>query len=231
MQYINLIPRQQRHRYTLTPRALMGVLVLALLGVAVMTYLGWQRQQDAESVLLSETMRLQTLQQDIARLQQVLPPPVDLDALQQQVNQQQQERTAQQARLNDLQSIGVLSSPSYYDFLRSLSRQRINGVWLTQFSLDTRTVPYQVELTGAAERTDLLPVYLEGLASEERQIALRFRGLQLAQLQENAEYYRFALSTQAIVPEAEAGAGLPGLPANQTPRLPGTLGLIQGFIQ
>lgn len=75
------------------------------------------------------------------------------------------ERQTQLSQLRDLiQSSGVRAF-SYYDFLATLARHRIDGAWLTRFRLENdedRGALY-VTLRGLTEDTERLPEYLTGL--------------------------------------------------------------------
>lgn len=230
MQYINLIPQQTAHRFTLLPRYMLLLVLLTLMVLLALGYRNWHLQQSAEQQVRAEVERLQTIRNEVLVVRSQLTNIPDVSMLQSTAQALTQQRNERVQVLNTYQAAGAVVAPSYYEFLASLSRQRMDGVWLTGFELATLDNTNRVVLRGATESTDLLPRYLDRLASEQRQISLRFRGMQLAQLVNEDNHYRFELSTsaptQTVTEPQPARPGLPGLNS-----LPGGFGLLQGMMQ
>ncbi len=224
MQNIDL---KRRQTGTGRPRAghLLALGLASLLAAGVLSL--WQSDRAAEN-----RARIANAESEVAAARMAVenfradnPEVSDNTDLRERISELESERQTELNRLRNLIQTSGVRGLSYYDFLSTLARQRIDGAWLTRFRLENdedRGVLY-VTLRGLTEDTELLPEYLAGLRSGGLQ-SVSFNNLtvnrQTAPQQPSSgvdgPLFRFQLSTRtdpAVLAEAmgsnESSSGNP----------------------
>ncbi len=82
-----------------------------------------------------------------------------------------------QAALNLIQGSSLGDTQGFSRHLRALSRQDIDGLWLTHIALSA--MGDKTRLEGRAIRAELIPIYVQGLASQPPFAKQRFHHFQI----------------------------------------------------
>lgn len=104
-------------------------------------------------------------------------------------------------RMQEILQRGVFSNThGFSDYLVSLARQHIPGVWLTGF--DITGAAEQLSLSGRSTDPELVPRYMQRLSSEKTLSGLEFRVFQMNRpapdpKEANVQYVEFQVKTSA----------------------------------
>lgn len=106
-------------------------------------------------------------------------------------------------RMQEILQRGVFSNThGFSDYLVSLARQHVPGVWLTGF--DITGAAEQLSLSGRSTDPELVPRYMQRLSSEKTLSGLEFRVFQMSRpvpdpkdKETNAQYVEFQVKTSA----------------------------------
>jgi len=108
-------------------------------------------------------------------------------------------------RMQEILQRGVFSNThGFSDYLVSLARQHVPGVWLTGF--DITGAAEQLSLSGRCTDPELVPRYMQRLSSEKNLTGLEFRVFQMnrpapdpkeANKEANTQYVEFQVRTSA----------------------------------
>ena len=110
-----------------------------------------------------------------------------------------------QAVLNLIQGSTLGDTKGFSRHLRALSRQDIDGLWLTHIALSA--MGDKTRLEGHAIRAELIPVYVQGLASETPFAEQRFHHFQIDSPTEDGETaLSFSMDSDELL-AADAGQG------------------------
>lgn len=209
-QQINLLnPRLRLIRDWLSLPLAVGVavaLIVVLGGVSVYS----ARQRDAlikeEASLAAANKNLLTEVESLGKVVTDRKPDAEL------VRQAQLLKSMLAPRQEVLQRLKNLSTQdtSFVPYLRGFSKQRLEGVWLTEFSLGKSEIAIRGRLTDPS----LLPAYIRRLNSEpafqgKRFAALDMKGVEPAPLTENV--------AAAAAPPGLSGAVAVASPSRNAP--------------
>ena len=213
---------------------LLLLLLVALLVAGTVTAWQYQMTADNRERLAEADQSVADAQDAVQQFLREFPDVADNSELEAEIEELEMLRMTRRQLLSNLEANAGVRNFSYYGFLESLARERIDGVWLTEFALSTPEQQNRllVALNGQTERTELLPRYLDGLRDSGLG-GLNFNDLRLDRLQTEAEggLYQFSLQTEARDPEADRRSQS----APRTGTLPGGFGLgsmlLQGGLQ
>ncbi|TGG92352.1 hypothetical protein E4656_12805 [Natronospirillum operosum] len=201
MQRINLCTDRPAGRRLYAGHLML--LLAAAVCVAVLVTL-WQQQQyhERQQVLAAAEADAERAREELEAFRAAYPQLQNTEALEAEISELEQRRTERRQLLTNLQRSTGARPYSYHAFLRTLSTQRLDGVWLTAFSLDNPPEQDQVRvsLRGRAVAAELLPRYLDRLREGEA-ARLSFDVLDLDRMTSDTGEYRFVLETRS----AESG--------------------------
>lgn len=197
VQQVNLYQAQFKPKQVILPAHQM--LLIALIPIIILvifsSYFSY-KQQLSLSLLQTQQHQQQLSQKQLFTLQQQLDARKENPLLVAELNDIQQQLTIKQnlvARLSN-QSFG--NQQGFSTMLTALSKQHIDKLWLTQFSLlDSGQF---IALQGSAFSSQLIPEYIDNLAKSEQFHGKNFSVFQLEQ-SSDSPYFHFKLHTSKDV--------------------------------
>ncbi|MCH8550794.1 MAG: hypothetical protein LAT62_02580 [Natronospirillum sp.] len=208
MQRIDL--RQSRNdERRLRAGTLILLLIAAVLAAGLVSALQFHLYQQRQLALTAATEDAQAAQRELEAFAVSNPDLRNTEALEASIDTLRDNLAQRRQLLTNLQRSTGARPYSYDAFLRTLAEQRLDGVWLTAFSIDNRAELSQVRvrLRGETESPDLLPQYLDRLR-DGGGTRLHFDDLRLQQLDGDAGFYGFSLETRGMS-EGTAGRRQP----------------------
>lgn len=210
MQNVNLYVAELRPRRVILPaRQLLLAWLLVLLAImALQALLQWRAAQ-AEAALRQAQQGFQSTQRALesveARLAQYAPDE-GLRAEIQRLSRHLQATRALQGALRP--DDGRATAQTFVGLLEGLSRQRLDGLWLTGINLLDEG--REVQLRGRMIQPELLPIYLQRLQSEPAFSGRSFNvmNLQASDAPESRDL-EFFIGTHEIIEPAKALGILP----------------------
>ncbi len=193
-QQINLFQpmfRKQKKVFSAIAMAQVVGLIVIMLG-AIYAYNLWSLQP-FEKELVKVNTELQRLQQEFAQLQAKAPASTKSQLLEDEIRllSRELEHKRQIAEVLNTGSFGNRKGFSAY--FEGLARQHVSGLWLTKVTLHnggTRLV-----LSGKTNDAELIPIYIQKLASEPAFAGLSFNVLEMSRDEDNAEIIVFNMAT------------------------------------
>lgn len=178
---------------------LLALASLSILAALLLGALQHQWHQQRQAAIAETAAEAEQARQALEDFVATNPGLTNLDALEQEIQALSAQRTTRRQLLSNLQRSTGARPYSYDEFLRTLSEQRLDGVWLTAFSLDNRPEVEQVRvrLRGQTESPGLLPQYLDRLRGGTT-TRLNFDDLRLQQLDDDSDFYRFSLESRGM---------------------------------
>lgn len=203
-QQVNLILPELRPRFDWL--GLPVVLSVALLGLLGLVAAGVSTNQQAARLTAQEAQvkaRLQLMQQQSKEMGVALGARTGDASLPERIEELRLAVEQRQEAVKALGQGGEPGDPGFADSMRGFSRQVLDGVWLTAFSLSGQ----QIEIRGRLTEPSLLPIYIRRLNGEAAFAGRRFE----------------ALDMKGELPQADgAGDGATGAPAVSRPSRPFT---------
>jgi len=186
MQQINLYKAQFKPKKILLPPRQMLLLILALIvSLSVMSLYSAKRN----SVLAN------TIKKQQKHTVQTLPESSESPLLIAELEKLNVQKFDQQRLLDYLTHQDFGNQQGFSATLRHLSKQQINNVWLTEFSLIRGG--QTITLRGKSLQSNLIPLYIDSLAKSEHFQGKQFSVFQLEQPKDNSEAYTFKLNTDS----------------------------------
>lgn len=199
MQTINLLARDTG-KNRLSAIHLIALILLSLLVAAAVSLWQYHTTQQNQRALAASEADLEAAQSTLEQFRQDHPEVADNSRLESRIESLQEERATRRELLSNIERNTGLRNFSYYEFMAALASQRVDGVWLTRFSLTNTEQNNQlaVTLTGQAEEADLLPQYLDRLRASGMG-GLSFNDLRLNRLTDGDSdgLYSFNMRTRA----------------------------------
>lgn len=190
-QQINLYqPLFRRQKKVFAFRTLVQIAVIAVLGMLLIYAYGhWQTR-----LLDRQLVQLQTQEQTaVARLTELSRQSPNSAALQTELARLRDSLAAKQQILARLANENVGNTQGFSAQLAGFARQTLDGLWLTDITLTAGG--RELRLIGNTHTPELMPRYLQKLASEESLTGLRFREVRLSRPEES-RYILFELATR-----------------------------------
>jgi hypothetical protein len=125
------------------------------------------------------TRRFNAEQLRLGGLAAEFSPQRSNEKLQEEVRQLERQVGEQAELLGVLESGALGNSAGYSGYMRAFSRQAVQGLWLTGFSVSGGGA--QLSLSGGVTHPDLLPEYIQRLRREEVMQGKTFAALQMQQ--------------------------------------------------
>lgn len=210
-QQINLFqPIFRKEPKKFSAKAMLQAGLLVLLGVGLLYgYSQWQvdslrsefvraeKRQTAAAKRLDEMSRKfgkrandRLLEREIARLEGVI---------------------AAKSRIKDILESGVFANTEgYSEYLMAFARQHVSGIWLTGF--DIGGAGEELTLKGRSTVPELVPQYMQRLASEKALSGIEFRVFRMVRPSEEEDKARTPDYVEFLVTTANTGAAKVGQP-------------------
>ncbi|MDP1996692.1 MAG: PilN domain-containing protein [Gallionella sp.] len=168
--------KQRKYFSLLTMLQALGMIIVGALffyGYAIyqVDQLG---KQAAES-----SKRYNAEQARLARYAAEFSPQQANQALQDEVRRLEKQVTARAELIEIIKSGAVGNITGYSEYMRAFSRQIVQGLWLTGFTVTGDAA--RISLSGAALTPELLPAYIQRLGKEDIMRGKTFSTLQMQQ--------------------------------------------------
>lgn len=173
---------------------LQTVLVVFAGLLLIYAYGRWQDAKLGHTLSELEAQRAAGLNR-MQALAQKYPPRTKSPLLEQQVQRLVAERDAKQRILAALSGKTPANTAGFSTFLVGLARERVNGLWLTDFAIHHGGA--DINLAGSALRPELVPRYLQKLSSESAFSGKTFKTLLMTRPKTGPVRIDFFLQTQA----------------------------------
>lgn len=168
----------KRRKHFSLPTMLQG---LGLVAAGSLLFYGYALYQlgELEKQTREITKRYQTEQASLARHAAEFSPQQATQLLQEEVRRLEK-RIADQAELIEIIKSGAVGNTTgYSEYMRAFSRQAVEGLWLTGFSITGDAA--RISLSGAVLNPELLPAYIQRLSKESIMRGRTFATLQMRQ--------------------------------------------------
>lgn len=195
MQQINLYQDQFKpERITLAFNQIVLLSLLFIILLVAFSFYSYQRVESHKGLLTEQQQRYDQSQQQLATLKQQLSQQNQRPQLETELNKLEQELQGKQTVLDYLTNHTFGNQDGFSGTLASLSKQHIDNVWLTAFSL--MDGGQYISLHGDATEPSLIPVYIDSLAKSDQFRGKEFSVFHLEHPDDNTEFYNFKLNTQ-----------------------------------
>jgi Tfp pilus assembly protein PilN len=199
-QQINLYqPALYKRKAPFSAWMICTIIGVSIVGLTVIYgFARWQiAAQEQQIVLLEQQLQKLVAQRQLLPTQQ---QPVPSRSLEQQLHEAEQELEQKQRLAKSLDTRPVaIASAGFSRHLAALARQRLDGLWLTQITVQDNGM---VTLEGAAEAPELVPRYLTLLGREAAFSGTEFGYMHLVRTEEasSSPVVKFTVSTKSQTP-------------------------------
>jgi len=194
MQQVNLYQAQFKPKQIILPAKHMLLIALLPILIFVITSIYFSyKQQLFETLLNTKQQQLQLDQQHLSVLKQRLNRYKEDPKLVAELNSTRKQLQKTQTLLNHLASQESGNQHGFSAMLTALSKQHIDDLWLTHFSL--LNGGQFIALQGTAYKPQLIPEYIDNLAKSEQFQGKNFSVFQLQQ-PADSDHYNFKLHTE-----------------------------------
>jgi len=185
-QQINLFnPAFQKQKNPLSAQTISYVLGLILAGGIVLfaysAYQAWTLSQQAANV----SAQLESTQQQLNQVNAQMVPRKKNQALEDEVNRVQAEHDALERAMGRLQNDEFGNRKGYSAYMRAFARQRVDGLWLTGFSIDG--AGNAIGIQGRTLQPELVPAFMKRLGQETVMQGKSFAVLDMHEPKQEAE--------------------------------------------
>jgi len=189
--YQPMFRRQEKVFSAVTMAQILVLLILVLAGIY--TY-SWWGLQPFEQELAKVNVDQRRLQAELDQLESESEPTEKSQLLEDEIQRLERE-LEQKRRVARVISSGRFGNrKGFAPILEGLARQHVSGLWLTRVSVEEGGT--QLALSGKANSSELIPLYIERLASESVFNGLSFNVLDIKRSDEEPGIVEFDLATQ-----------------------------------
>lgn len=194
MQQVNFYQAQFRPQQLIFPiQKVAMIAALTILVLFIFSIYFSQKISDQKSAISQQQQRITSAQTHLAELQQQLSNRGSDELLIAQYNVLQQQLNKKKALYNYLSSDHFGNRDGFSPLLEGLSQQRIDNVWLTEFSLlDSGK---NIALYGNTTQSNLIPEYIDSLAQSAQFKGQKFSVFEIQKPSDSLEHYHFKLHT------------------------------------
>lgn len=186
----SLRPRQLRW----SAKQLTSLMAIAVLLLVVFELVGvWQTWQVKQSIAESEQI-VSAKQKEVKQVEASYPKPQEDQRLVNRLEQLKDEIQQKQLILGLLEKKEYGNSRGFADHLSGLSRQHVEGIWLTHFSIEQGGK--QLGLSGSSLKPELVPRFIRNLSNEPSFAGKEFKTLLLSRTEEKNTWVDFDLNTE-----------------------------------
>lgn len=200
-QAVNLYTEDMRPRRD--PLSLNRVAGFALGAFAVIVFAGfytsWQASLAVDARLLAEA-RVESLRNQVTTASERLAARTEDPALQAELERLSAAIRGRDELVQRVEQLAARSVEGFSSYLVGLSRQAVEGVWLTALEVDREY--NSLALEGLTEDGSLVPLYLEQLRAEPAFAGRRFSHFGLERPEEDAQILHFRVAAKPADQEA-----------------------------
>jgi len=195
MQQVNLYQPTIRKRWKLFSIQMTMSFALAMLVVLMVVYYFTYQSQREIAVNLQKTKLQEEGQlKRMAELQAKLYPKSKSHQMEQKLNLLKAERRQKHRVLSRLQDQSISNTMGFSTYFEALAKQRLPELWLTKIRIQEGGE--QLFLDGSALQADLVPKYLQRLATEAAYKGRVFQTFALTRPENEAWHIDFSIGTQ-----------------------------------
>ena len=192
--YNPLFLKQEKHFSARTIVRALAVVLLAIVGVFVST---WLQTRSAERLASRYRDQVASQRDQLVKLGAQLAPPTRSKALEAELARLESDIKLREAMLQALSGGELGNTTGFSEFFAALGRQALSGVWLTRIRISDAGNDLLVE--GRALRAELMPSYLRALNREAMMRGRRVTEMKLAAASgkspaDRARYIEFSLA-------------------------------------
>ena len=195
--------KQRKYFSLLTMLQALGMIIVGSL--FFYGYANYQVDQLGQQSVES-SKRYNSEQARLARYTAEFSPQLVNQALQDEVRRLEKQVIDQAELIEIIKSGAVGNTTGYSEYMRAFSRQVVQGLWLTGFSVTGDAT--QISLSGAVLSPELLPTYIQRLGKEGIMQGKTFSTLQMQQPKVDASQGDIARYVEFMLrsgPDSEAG--------------------------
>lgn len=189
--YQPMFRRQQKVFSAVAMVQILGVLVLVL--ALFYGYSRWSLQPFEQELAKVETGQ-RRLQSELDRLQASISAKTKSQLLEDEVQRLSRELEQKQRVARMISSGQFGNREGFVQLLEGLARQHINGLWLTRVALANGGK--QLTLSGKANSSELVPLYIQRLSNESVFSGVSFNVLDIRRSDDEPGIVEFNLATQ-----------------------------------
>lgn len=140
-------------------------ITLGLFCACLLGYYGYMQQslQSLSTKRAEAAEKLATVQAALKETTLLHAPRTPSQALQDEIVKLEQKKTMQQQILQTVNQSWATPEKGYAALMRAFAEQRVEGLWLTSFSIDSKSE--RLNISGRAMAADLIPEYIAHLGS------------------------------------------------------------------
>jgi len=195
MQQVNLYQPTVRKRWKLfSIQMTLSITLVMLFALFVVYYFGYQNQQKIRMNLQNAKLQEEGQLRRMEELQRKLYPKSKSQQLEQKLDLLKTERKQKSRILNRLQDQSISNTKGFSKYFKALSQQRMPELWLTNIRIHEGGE--QMFLDGSALRADLVPEYLQRLATETAYKGRVFQTFSLTQPETETWHLDFSIGTK-----------------------------------
>ncbi len=177
-QQINLFQPEFRPQTRLFPAGFMlQATAIVLLGITLMYFFAEQRVASVEQELVAVARQESVVLDRLQNIGPLINAVTGETNWSDQLDEGLRMLAERQAVLNLIQGSTLGDTRGFSRHLAALSRQDLDGLWLTHIALSA--LGDKTRLEGRAIRAELIPLYVQGLASEAPFAEQRFHHFQI----------------------------------------------------
>ena len=195
MQQVNLYQPTVRKRWKLFSIQMTLSIALAMSVILMAVYYSAYRNQQEIAMSLQKTKLQEEGQlKRMAELQTKLYPKSKSQQMEQKLDLLKAERRQKYRVLNRLQDQRISNTAGFSTYFEALANQRLPELWLTRIRIHEGGE--QLFLDGSALQADLVPQYLQRLATEAAYKGRVFQTFTLTRPEDEAWHMDFSIGTQ-----------------------------------
>ncbi len=141
-------------------------IILGMLSMLMVAYYGYAQRE--LSLLTTQrnqvALELTATQATLKQTAQMHAPREQNQALQGQIQQLKHKEKMQQQILQTIEQSSATPESGYAALMRAFAKQKVEGLWLTSFSIDSQTE--KLNIHGKTLQADLVPEYITRLGDE-----------------------------------------------------------------
>ena len=194
-QQINLFQpmfREQKKVFSAIAMAQVVGLVILMM-VTIYAYNLWSLHP-FEQELVKVNTEQRRLQQEFAQLQAKLPASTKSQLLEDEIRLLSRELEHKRQVEQALSTGSFGNREGFSGFFEGLARQHVSGLWLTKVTLHNGGT--QLVLSGKTNNAELIPIYIQKLASEPAFTGLSFNVLEMSRDEEDTDIIVFNMATE-----------------------------------
>ena len=193
-QQINLFQDVLRPRRVQWSAKHLSKIMIAVFGLLfVLEAFGFWQTWTAKQDLANAEQALKAKQAELKTVETKYPRPQEDQRLVLRVKQLDEEMRQKQQILGILNEGEYGNTRGFADHLTGLSKQHVEGIWLTRFSI--KQGGKQLGLSGSSVKPELVPQFLQRLGSEPSFAGKEFKSFLLSRAEKTSAWVNFDLNT------------------------------------